>query len=154
RTASSRWHVEESVRSVFARALLVALVLVVAPPSAQVELISIPEVVTDEVAVGIPTDTPRLSSTGDEAPRAHRSDPIATSIPFSMVGFRLPEGVDTVRVRVAGDDGAWDEWYELARNSNEDGPDAGSEEDRGDRSEHYTEPVFVGEATRFQVELP
>src|SRR5690554_1252207 len=60
--ASSRWHVEESVRSVFARALLVALVLVAMPPSSQVELVSIPEVVTDEVAVSIPTDAVRLAS--------------------------------------------------------------------------------------------
>ncbi|HSK23155.1 MAG TPA: N-acetylmuramoyl-L-alanine amidase [Egicoccus sp.] len=142
------------MRSVFARALLVALVLVVAPPTSQVELVSIPEVVTDELAVNISADTVRLSSTGDEAEQAHRSDPIAASIPFTMVGFRLPEGVDTLRVRTAGDDGKWGEWYDLERTSNEDGPDAGSEEDRGDRSEHYTEPVFVGEATRFQVELP
>ncbi|MBS3942484.1 MAG: N-acetylmuramoyl-L-alanine amidase [Actinobacteria bacterium] len=142
------------MRSVLIRALLVALVLVVAPPTSQVELVSIPEVVTDELAVTIPTDTVRLASAGDAAPEVHRSDPIAAAIPFTMVGFRLPEGVDTLRVRAADEAGTWGEWYELERNSVEDGPDAGSEEAKGDRSRDNTEPVFVGEATRFQVEVP
>ena len=103
-------------------------------PRCRSSLVSIPEVVTDEVAVRVSADTLRLSSTDGDAPEAHRSDPIVASIPFTMVGFRLPEGVDTVRVRTAGDDGAWGEWYELERNSVEDGPDAGTEEAAADRS--------------------
>ncbi|MFA9446129.1 N-acetylmuramoyl-L-alanine amidase [Egicoccus sp. AB-alg6-2] len=142
------------MRSLFARALLVALVLAIAPPASQIELISIPEVVSEDLAVRVSSDRLVLSSAGQDEAEAHRSDPIAAPIPFSMVGFRLPDGVDTVHVRTAGDDGVWGEWYELERQTFEDGPDDGSAEAAGDRSNQQTEPVFVGEATRFQVEIP
>jgi len=142
------------VRSLFARALLVAIVLAIAPPAAQLEIVAIPDVVSEDLSVRISTDAPRLSSSDATAAAAHRSDAIAAPITFTMVGFRLPEGVDTVRVRAAGDDGVWDEWYELERSDPEDGPDAGTEEAANDRSHEFTEPVFVGESTRFQVEVP
>ncbi|GGI05939.1 S-layer homology domain-containing protein [Egicoccus halophilus] len=142
------------MRSLFARALLVAMALAIAPPASQVDVVAIPEVVSEDLAVRVPTDRLSLASTGQDVPDAHRSDPIAAPIPFSMVGFRLPDGVDSVRVRTAGDDGNWDEWYELERIDEEDGPDAGTAEAANDRSQRYTDPVFVGEATRFQVEIP
>ncbi|MFA9429677.1 S-layer homology domain-containing protein [Egicoccus sp. AB-alg2] len=142
------------MRSLFVRALLVALVLAIAPPASQLEFVSIPEVVREDIAVRVSADALVLSSGGAEEPEAHTSEPIAAPIPFTMVGFRLPDGVDTVRVRTAGDDGTWSEWYDLERVEPDEGPDPDSEEAANDQSRQWTEPAFVGESTRFQVEVP
>lgn len=134
------------------RALVLALVLTGLPALTVVQGDLVHEVVDGTVGFSIATAS--TVSDGD-APDVHRSSTVAAPLPFSMIGFELPDGVDTLRVRTATDDGAWGEWYELERISVDDGPDAGSQEAlSAARTHRFTEPAYTGEATRFQVEVP
>jgi hypothetical protein len=143
------------VRTIFVRALIAALVLTVVPPVAAVTVVAIPEVVSTQIDIPVSADQVSLTRSGARDAATYRSAPIAASMPFSMIGFRLPEGVDAVKVRTAGSDGVWSEWIELdAYDAQDDGPDPGTAEAAGDRSHEHTEPLFVGEATRLQVEAP
>ncbi len=67
---------------------------------------------------------------------------------FSMIGVALDEApTDPVLVRVLEDD-AWSEWIELEY-SGDNGPDEGSAE----QSSNNTEPLWVGDATGYEVSL-
>lgn len=71
--------------------------------------------------------------------------------PFNMIGFKLPDGVDGVTVRTALGGGAWSEWVRLEVDvEGLDGPDPGTEEARA-ATPNVTEPLWAGEADRFQV---
>lgn len=155
--AAGPWSIR--LRALLTRALLAAFVLTAVPSLSTVEVTtSVPEVVEGSVPVAISTAASTIAAGADGADSAddvevHRSSPVAAPQPFSMIGFELPDGVDTVRVRTAADDGVWSEWYELGRTEAADGPDADTVEGRRDRSDRFTEPAWTGDATRFQVEV-
>ncbi len=133
------------------RTLVLALVLTGLPAFTVVQGELVPEVVDGTVGFSIATTSTVADGDSDEV---HRSATVAAPLPFSMIGFELPDGVDTLRVRTATDDGTWGEWYELDRISADDGPDAGSAEAASADTHRFTEPAYTGEATRFQVEVP
>jgi hypothetical protein len=143
------------VHRLLTRALLLALVLTVAPGPATIETVEIAEVMSATVDLDVP-ETQLQTRGGHAEARPRRSAPIAAPHAFTMVGFELPDGVDELKVRAKGPDGAWSEWFDLDRLDAEEGPDRGSPEDRatGSRTERFTEPAWVGEAEQFQVELP
>jgi hypothetical protein len=92
---------------------------------------------------------------------AERQGPISIStvveapIPFTMLGFSHPEGVD-VEVRTSVDGEEWSDWELAGAMDSEDGPDATAAEARSARhvgARTYTEPVWVGEARYLQVRI-
>jgi hypothetical protein len=141
------------LRSLLLRAVVVAMVLTVVPPPASVQVIAIPEVVDSTVPVVIPEETLVQAGLGGKEP-LRRSAPIAAPHPFTMIGFELPDGVETLLVRARSPEGGWSEWFELDRLDADDGPDPDSEEAAADRSQRFSEPAWVGEADQFQVQLP
>jgi hypothetical protein len=147
-------HLESAVRVPFVRALLAAMVLTMVTPLTVTTSESVPEVVAADVELIVPAATTSLSRTGTAAPQWRRSAPVAAPMAFTMIGIRLPEGVDAVRVRAATDDGRWGPWYDLERVGRDDGPDPGTAEAAVDRSRGYTDPVYVGAASRLQLETP
>lgn len=146
-------------------ALGVAMALTVAPAPPQIEVVSTPKVVEESQPVQLSTASTVRTATPvnvedeelvdrDPGTEVFRSETIATTIPFSMIGFELPDGPEEVRVRAKLGDGAeWGEWHELERVEEDDRPDPGSDEAAQDRSHRFTEPLFVAEADRFQVEV-
>jgi hypothetical protein len=149
-------HVPEApVHRTLVRALLLALVITIAPQPWAVETMEIPEVVSATVDLDVP-EAPASIANGRPDTLPRRSAPVAAPHAFTMVGFELPEGVDELLVRAKGLDGEWSEWFELDRMDEDEGPDRGSAEDRAAdaRTERFTEPAWVGEAEQFQVELP
>ena len=81
---------------------------------------------------------------------ARLSTPTVTSMPFSLVGFELPDG-DTVDFRTSPDGRTWAPWS-LARrlSTHGEGPDARTRESTA-RWQRMTQPVWVGEARWLQV---
>ena len=69
-----------------------------------------------------------------------------TPIPFSMVGFEIPEGTE-IEFRTSTDGKRWSDWTEAEGDADE-GPDPGTPEARAARV--MTDPVWVGEATQIQ----
>lgn len=71
---------------------------------------------------------------------------------FSMIGVALDEApAEPVLVRVQEDDG-WSEWIELEYSA-DDGPDQGTPEAAADAVAVNTEPLWVGDATGYEVSL-
>jgi hypothetical protein len=120
----------------------------------------VPVTVSDRVEVPLPDaaedNAGGVAAQGREAAAdAVARTPVVTApMPFSMVGFELPAGVDELRVRTSVDGREWSEWVTTERFDREDGPDAGTEEAERDRSHRFAEPVWVEEANHLQVELP
>lgn len=100
------------------------------------------------------------------AATAEVSRPTRMPMPFSMVGFALPQGA-TVDFRTSVDGSEWTAWHEAWANPDE-GPDAGSPEARQADRLHdavtgeakgqlagrtWTEPVWVGEAIWIQTRV-
>ena len=86
---------------------------------------------------------------------AHRagarvSKPVPTPIPFSMVGFEVPDGAE-LKFRASVDGDRWGKWTAVEVEPDE-GPDAGSKEGRG-AGPLTSEPVWVGEARAIQTRL-
>lgn len=78
---------------------------------------------------------------------------IEAEIPFNMIGFHLPDGVESVLVRTADSSGNWSDWVELGvLEEGLDGPDVGSDEARAAKP-NATDPLWVGEAELFQVRV-
>ncbi|MFA9431011.1 S-layer homology domain-containing protein [Egicoccus sp. AB-alg2] len=78
---------------------------------------------------------------------------VEADVPFSMIGFTLPDGVDEVRVRTRGLDGTWSDWETLGREVvGLDGPDPGTAEARTAATD-ATEPLWVGDADAFEARL-
>lgn len=137
--------------------VLVASVLTFSPP---LETKVVPELVDATLAVAMPQTGAAVAAsvaddpeTGSDVSDVRRSEPTVAPLRFSMIGFRLPEGVDALKVRTADGDDLWSGWTELERISAEDGPDAGTPEAANDRSHRFTDPLWVGDAERFQVEF-
>lgn len=136
---------------------LVASVLTLSPP---IETEVVPELIDATLTVAIPQTGSVVSASGADNPDGgsdvrdvRRTEPTAAPLRFSMIGFGLPEGVDALEVRTADGDGVWSGWTELERISTEDGPDAGTAEAATDRSDRFTDPLWVGDAEQFQVEF-
>lgn len=77
------------------------------------------------------------------------SAPVATPMPFSLVGFTVPSGA-TAEFRTSVDGGAWDAW--TAVEPTESGPDAGTAEAAAD-AHNVSEPYWVEEAAFLQVRV-
>ena len=141
------------------RVLLLALVFTVLPPGGQVIVHAQPEVLS-ETLEDLPEDasSPILASedaSADDARLISRSDIVESSLTFNLLGVVAPEDAEMVRVRT-GDGDAWGNWSELAFFDEEDGPDAGSLEEAESEARvdgKATEPLWVGEATHFQIEV-
>ena len=102
-----------------------------------------PETVSEDIDV-------RLA---EESDGLRRSAPVKADIAFSMINFELPDGVEEVKVRTSVGGEEWTEWATTDRVDADDGPDAGTDEEEADRSDAYSEPVWVEQATHLQVEL-
>ncbi|MTV24102.1 hypothetical protein FTX61_01510 [Nitriliruptoraceae bacterium ZYF776] len=137
------------MRATFPRAALLALALSTVPAAASAEVELVPEVVDATVGVELGS-----AATAEDDPAVGRSTEVAAPIPFTMIGFELPDGVDAVEVRTATDDGDWSEWYELERIGPSEGPDPGTAEAEASRAASHTEVAWVGESTRFEVAVP
>jgi hypothetical protein len=88
---------------------------------------------------------------GAAAPAA--SSPVETDVAFSIIGLRLPEGIEEVAVRTRDLDGAWGEWLTLDRvDADLDGPDLDAPE-AADAADDLTEPAWVGPSDAFQLAL-
>jgi hypothetical protein len=117
-----------------------------------------PPAVRDALVEGLPTLSEHASEGGVAAANrdlgVERTPELDGDIPFNMIGFALPEGVDAVDVRTRRVDGTWSDWYRLEVLDPElDGPDPGSAEAR-EASTTATAPLWVGEADGFQVHAP
>ena len=101
---------------------------------------------------GLPSDDGVTALSPDAPPR---SAAVEAPIPFTMVGFGLPEGVEEVEFRTSTDGDAWTDWQEVERAASDgDGPDPGGDEERAADAADWTrrtEPVWVGEAVWVQV---
>ena len=110
-------------------------------------------VAAQPVDVAAPTISDRIGGLG--ALRSERngrkitqtSRPVATPMPFSLVGFELPRGAE-VSFRTSADGRRWTAWQEAQ--TSDDGPDAASDERDGRR---LSEPIWVGEATHLQTRV-
>jgi hypothetical protein len=144
------------VAKILARAMLLAVGLSILPAaSGQVEVLALPATVSEQVEVPLP-DGAEVAAQGRTggAPATVVTEVIRAPMPFSMVGFELPDGVDELRVRTSADGETWSPWTATERFDAEDGPDPRSAEHAEDRSHSHAEPIWVEEATHLQVELP
>jgi hypothetical protein len=142
------------VVNILTRAMILALGLTILPAaSGQVEVLALPATVSEQVDVPVP-DAAEVAAQGQTTGGAATvvTDVITAPMPFSMVGFELPDGVDELRVRTSADGESWSDWVATERFDAEDGPDPDSGEQ--DASHRHAEPVWVEEATHLQVELP
>lgn len=145
----NRWSSSKLVTRLLVLALAVGALTV--PPT--IQTISVPDVVDATVGVGLQPVAVAASEDGVAEGVVHRSEPTAAPIRFSMIGVELPDGVDEITVRTKGPEGEWSGWEVLERLSVEDGPDPDTPEAETDRSAAFTEPLWVGDATSFQVEI-
>jgi hypothetical protein len=131
---------------------LTALTLVPVAPSFATE-VAPPDTVTTRVDdLPAATDTaPAVEAAGLKADRPAATAPVETDLAFSTIGFRLPDGVETVQVRTRDLEGRWREWVEVDRVSAElDGPDLDRPEARTAVTD-ATEPVWVGPSDALEV---
>ncbi len=140
-------------------AAVAALVLTVMPPLGQVVVHATPETLSETL-----TDLPEAAST--TSPKAKDfstagvseevlvslSEPIETPLTFNLMGVTAPEGALAVRARTY-DGEAWSSWMPLHFLDEEDGPDPGTEESANAAPGVPTEPLWVGEASRVQLEV-
>jgi hypothetical protein len=81
------------------------------------------------------------------------SEELDATVPFSMIGLTLPDGVAAADVRTRGLDGAWSAWESLeVEVAGIDGPDLGTEEARN-AAPNVTSPLWVGAADGFEVRI-
>jgi hypothetical protein len=129
-------------------ATLVALTVVPVAPSFATTGPQPPETITatmDGLPVAEPTPTDRGTAS---------TPTIDAVVPFSLVGFTLPDGVDELEVRTRGLDGTWTAWTTLEREpAHLDGPDPGTPEAIAAVDTASTEPLWVGDADGFQVRI-
>ena len=101
-----------------------------------------------------PVLPPTVAKRLDGLPAAQRggrvSRQVQAPIPFSMVGFQVPEGA-TLEFRTSIDGRGWGRWTEAPVDP-EEGPDTTSPEGRG-AATNMSAPVWVGEAAHLQTRL-
>ena len=97
----------------------------------------------------------RLSSlfggSDPEVPGVRASAAVASPMPFTSVGFELPEGADGVWFRTHGPEG-WSSWTHLEAIDLDDGPDPGTDEAADAVDREFSELAWVGEATHLEVD--
>ena len=144
-----------SVRGVIARAALVGIGATLLVPVGQVEVWATPLTLSETIQELEPVDDAgfSLAEAADDGEEVQRSRPLEAPLTFSAVGFEAPVSASALRVRTSLDGGDWSAWDEVAFVSALDGPDAGTPEARAEESGHHTDPLWVGEADRLQVEL-
>lgn len=130
--------------------------LEVAPPEVEVEVLEgLPELSTEgDTELSLVPPTVEEPEEPADAP-VRLSAPIETPIPFSMVGFELPDGVEQIEAR-ARVEGAWTEWFETELQDIEEGPDPDTAEFAGadEAITRLTDPLWMGEADALQIRLP
>ncbi len=132
-----------SVRPVLLAGVLTAAVLLLLP-ALPLEAAAPPPEVVDATVEGLPEQAGFRTLDVDAA-----SAPVEAPIPFSMVGFTVPDGTG-LEYRTSVDGETWTPWLEAeALGVDDDGPEAGSDEDAGDW-QRKTEPAWVGEAAWIQ----
>ena len=107
--------------------------------------------VAAEPAIEVPTTA---AATLDGLPASNAggrtSKQVSTPIPFSMVGFEVPEHA-TLEFRTSEDGAAWTPWT-TAEVEPQEGPDPASAEANA-ASTRMSQPVWVGEASQLQTRL-
>jgi hypothetical protein len=127
--------------------LIVGLVATPAAPSFATEI------APPETVVATMDDLAEAPASAASETDATASAPLLADVPFSMIGFSLPDEADEVRVRTRDLDGAWSPWETLGLEVvGVDGPDVNSEEART-AAANVTEPLWVGAADAFEVEV-
>ena len=130
--------------------LVLSLLLAVVPVSSVLALEPEPPEVRSAEMDGLPSAEDTVGTLGSDG---GVTPVIEAEIPFNMIGFKVPDGVETIAVRTGTNDGTWSDWSELGVNDPElDGPDLGTEEARNENP-NATEPLWVGEADQFQVRV-
>lgn len=124
------------------------LLLLVAPPVGLYEAEAVPRAVTSTMD-GLPSRAGDGISAQSAAASEHTSRRVRADMPFSMVGFTVPDDVDHVEVRTSVDGDEWSQWAETHVEELER-PDAGSAEGRPATT---TSPVWTGEARHLQVRV-
>ena len=112
---------------------IVATFLMVVPLSPSAEAVPLPTA-TDEIESFEAEDedasagmsTPE-DATGQAAPAASRSKITEAPIPFSLIGFEMPEDAEAA-FRTSVDGESWGDWTTVEPMDEEDGPDANSAE--------------------------
>ena len=137
--------------SVSARPVVLAVALTAAVllllPALPLEASAPPPAVVDATVEGLP-EQPGFGAL--DAAGAGASAPLEAPIPFSMVGFTVPDGVEGLEYRTSVDGETWTAWTEVeALGVDDDGPDDGSAEAAGGWRDK-TEPAWVGEAVWLQ----
>ena len=141
-----------TMRRLFAGGTALAVGLVLLPAATgQVEVVAVPVTVAEQMDIELPTPV-RAQDLAHTAPVA--SEVMESPIPFSMLGFELPDGLDELRVRTSVDGDEWSPWTATERFDAEDGPDLHDREAASDRSHGFAEPVWVEEANYLQIEVP
>jgi putative cell wall-binding protein/endonuclease V-like protein UPF0215 family len=92
-----------------------------------------------------------LAARADDAPGLSRA--VATPIPFSMVGFGVPEDVRVLDFRTSPDGATWTDWQPTEIEGPGDAVEPGTAEAAGATVSHMTEAVWVGAATHVQVRV-
>lgn len=102
-----------------------------------------------EAAMRVDTEAPPVTAAAAPTSKAAGEVPARVDItPFKMIGVSWTGAADEARIRVRGP-GGWGPWEPLEADE-DDGPDAGSPEDRVGRA--VTRPVWVGQADGYQLE--
>jgi hypothetical protein len=123
----------------------------VAPPETVVERLTDVPAASDAEAAIAAVDPDGAASADLTVAEPAASEPVETDLAFSTIGFRLPDGVDELRVRTRDLDGAWSEWLDLDRVDAElDGPDLDAPE-AATAATDLTEPAWVGPSDAFQI---
>jgi hypothetical protein len=133
------------------RLALVAMLAVVLVPLEQPESWSTP-VTLSETLEGLPAAADGGADTAQASTAGQRSDPVASPIAFSAVGFTAPPSTTSLRVRTAVA-GEWSPWDEVGFMDVEDGPDPDSAEAAVEAPGLHAELLWVGEADELQLEV-
>ena len=128
-------------------AFAITAVAVIVLPALPLDAANPPPEVVDETIEGLPAE--RALRSADAADDVF-SAPVETPIPFTMVGFSVPDGAE-LEYRTSDDGDEWTPWNDVDLLVEDgDGPEQGGVED--DESWYdKTEPEWVGEARWVQV---
>jgi hypothetical protein len=139
-------------------AAMVAVTVVPVAPSFATETAP-PETVfatVDDLApVADPADAAVVDALEDvDEPAEIQTARTVADVPFSLVGFVLPDGVETAVVRTrSAEDGTWSDPLEVeVEEPGVDGPDLGSAE-AAEARDQVTEPLWVDRADAFEVTI-
>lgn len=97
-----------------------------------------------------------VAAEADPGSGVSRSQIVEPELTFNMLGVIAPASASALRARTADDEG-WSEWTDLELYDEEDGPDLDSAEHADSEGvlagRVATQPLWVGEADRLQIEV-